>query len=122
MEGKWQSLDGSAFEYWKLDNTSLEGLSFITSDSAGKPELQERLSIFKRGSKFIFEANPLKQSKTEFEIVASDPSFFRAENEKHDFPKWIMYKVSKTRDSMVARIGDETKSYDFVFVKSPVKE
>ena len=118
MAGTWQSVDGSAFEYWSIVKSGMRGLSLTLKDSSLRPSVQEKMEIYRKEGDLVFFAEPLNQRKTEFVIAESNASFFRAENPDHDFPKWIIYEVNRGGDSMFARIGDANRSVNFVFIKS----
>lgn len=116
MVGRWNSSsDPAVWEIWESDSTELTGLSFqiVGMDST----ILERMKIKWVDTTFVFIADvPQNPDLVEFVLTKKEANRLQFENPNHDFPKEIMYqKVGN--NSLVAEVGDGSKTIKFLFVR-----
>ncbi len=120
--GSWQrSMSGDSVlnhnESWEKGLTSYNGLGATNID--GKITL-EHMTLVKSYDRWTYEAHPEQNEKaTSFVVTDVRDSFFRCENNQHDFPKYIEYL--RRNDSLFASIGDEKQRITFAFRKQVSK-
>ena len=121
--GVWErSMSGDSsmnhFESWSIDSTGLEGTG---TTIVGDEVTHEQMWIYANGDTFYYKAHPAQnEMPTAFTITEIKDSFFRCENNSHDFPKYIEYQCSG--DSLFAYIGDETQRIAFKFKKQDERD
>ena len=99
------------FEAWSVDSFGLKGTGTTIIDET---VTEEQIWIFSRNDSFFYKAHPQQnETATLFHITEIKDSFFRSENEGHDFPKYIEYY--RQGDSLYANIGDESQRIAFKF-------
>jgi len=118
LNGVWErSMRGDAsinhFETWSTDSNGFTGtgITIINDDIT-----EEKMWLFKRNDSVYYKAHPQQnETPTLFHITEIKDSFFRSENKRHDFPKFIEYQ--RQGDSLFAYIGDENQRITFKFKK-----
>lgn len=123
LVGVWErSMTGDSsmnhFESWSLDTNGLRGTgTTIIDDNV----TNEEMWIFGKTDTLFYKAHPAQNANpTDFVITEIKDSFFRCENEAHDFPKYIEYKC--LGDSLFASIGDEMQRIEFKFKKQDERD
>jgi Domain of unknown function (DUF6265) len=115
LAGEWQLQNKNGTEVWQvINNSQLSGEGFIIRD--GKKESTEKMKLIGKDSKFFFVADvPHNQKEVFFEIINWNKNGFIAENQQHDFPKKIIYKIRK--GLLHVTISSGKKQQVFIFEK-----
>jgi hypothetical protein len=84
----------------------------------GKLEFFEHMRIEERGTTLVFVALPFGENSTEFVLKTRNPHELLFENEAHDYPKRIRYRLEPD-GTLVARIeGDGGSGEEWHFSRA----
>lgn len=117
LVGVWErSMSGDAFinhfETWSLSKTGLHGTG---TTILGDEVTTEMMRIKFSNDSLLYIAHPEQNDNpTSFLISEIKDSFFRCENNGHDYPKYIEY--GRTGDTLNAFIGDNKSRVHFQFM------
>ena len=118
LAGTWQSEDGKTFEHWdKLNSYSIKGYSYELKK--GQTVVKEYIDLVSRNNGVFYIPTVIGQNDgraIEFKCTASD-SVFVFENEKHDFPKKIIYKKLSSTEIHVQVLGKNDKGFSYKMQK-----
>ncbi len=118
LQGIWKVENQEIYEHWdKLNENTLKGFSYKIID--GQMIIKEYLDISKRKSKIIYTATVLNQNDgkgIEFKLIQAD-SLFIFENQKHDFPKKIIYKKLSNTEVFVQISDGKQKEFTYKLQK-----
>jgi Domain of unknown function (DUF6265) len=106
--GDWQMerKSGIMTESWKkINDSSYEGESYITSKAGENKTLEEMQLIYRQKKYYFISAVPGQNKERPVSFIINPISYgqFLAENPQHDFPKRISYQYMKP-DSLHAWI------------------
>lgn len=113
--GTWKHVERNIYESWRwsLDSTRLLGLSYSIKE--GDTTILERLHISVDATGLYFMADVPENGKPiRFSLKPQSPNSFFAENQEHDYPTYIKYKL-EAPGKLKAEIGNAEKSQQFEF-------
>lgn len=115
LAGKWKNTERNSFEYWKFneDSSLLTGYSFSIKE--GDTTITEKLQFVCEGPTCYYVADvPDNGKPIRFAMMQHTPNGFRSENQQHDYPKYIEYKLEGP-GKLRAEVGDATRKQVFNF-------
>ncbi|MGV3764887.1 MAG: DUF6265 family protein [Chitinophagaceae bacterium] len=115
LAGKWKNTERNSFEYWKFseDSSQLTGYSFSVKE--GDTTITEKLQFVCEGPTCYYIADvPDNGKPIRFAMMQHTPNGFRSENQQHDYPKYIEYKLEGP-GKLRAEVGDATRKQVFTF-------
>jgi len=116
LVGTWKRENKEQFEVWEKNNpTELNGYSYRIKDN--QKTITETLVIKKIGDQFVFEATVPDQNEgrtVQFVLNTELDSVFLFENDKHDFPKKIQYKILNDNQLKVTVSGDDDSGFSYI--------
>jgi len=115
--GEWQLEGSNTFEIWE-DQDSLF-LGKVVKIENKDTILMEKLRIVKIAKDIYFEATVISQNKQRpilFKLKQQDKNEFVFVNQKHDFPKQIVYNL-RTKNVISASISGNDKYISFKYIK-----
>ena len=121
IEGTWKIDGRESYERWdKLNHSSYKGFSYDLVE--GKMEISEYLNIENQGKEIVYTASVLKQNSgkgVDFKLTSND-SAFTFENQKHDFPKKIIYKKIDNYTYQVQVSDGKKKGFSYKITKQDI--
>jgi hypothetical protein len=119
LVGTWKRENKELFEVWERSKPAeLLGYSFRMD---GNQEIvTETLVIKKKGDQFVYEATVPDQNEgrtVQFILSNETDSLFSFENDDHDFPKKIQYKIIDENQIEVIVLGGENKGFSYIQIR-----
>lgn len=119
LKGTWTRTNSkpgrSGFEMWTIKDNELigRGVNMKGVDTA----FVEKLKIVSKDGKLFYVADvPENKSEVWFEFTELTDKGFVCENQKHDFPKKISYKIDG--ENLKATISGNGKEIDYLFIRN----
>jgi hypothetical protein len=120
--GKWQQVNEKSIttESWiKLSSNTFDGSTKTRSKADNKITFEETLRIVEMSGEVFYIA---KVSHNElpiaFKLTSCSDSTAVFENTNHDFPKKIVYKLSKDKEILNITVGSEEREFTVVYKKT----
>lgn len=117
LEGKWQLENSDTFEIWENHDSMFVGK--VLKIEAHDTSLLENLRIIKIDEDIFYEATVISQNKglpILFKLLQKEKSEFIFVNNKHDFPKKIIYNLQND-NLLAATISGNNRSVSFNYNK-----
>jgi hypothetical protein len=125
LQGDWESerKNGTMVESWKVINDStMRGVSIMRMPD-GSTQPFEDIDLLRRHDSLVYQVRTTGDSAApvvSFRLTSFTDTGFIAENQAHDFPKRIIYRLIR-KDSLVATIDagpvHAEEKVDFVFTR-----
>jgi len=117
--GTWKTENKENYEQWeKNENNSFVGSSYKMEN--GQKVIWENLSIKLLGDEIFYEATVADQNEgktIQFSLNEETKSYFSFENEKHDFPKKIQYKIVSNDKVEVTVLGNKDEGFSYFQIR-----
>lgn len=117
--GTWKVENKASYESWEtVKNQEMKGYSYKILD--GEIVISENLSIKKLKNQTVYEATVLNQNDGKtipFILNTNDNDWFSFENETHDFPKKIQYKILSKDTLQVQVLGKDDQGFSYKLIK-----
>ncbi len=115
--GSWKQADKNIFEDWQIEGSSLKGSSYQIDSKAQRIYLEKIRLVKKEDSFFYVPEVAENNGEVYFKITSFSNTEFMAENQAHDFPKKIIYKLIDNTH-LEASIQDDKKIITYTFQKT----
>lgn len=118
LTGTWKLKDKNVYEHWKVadDGKTLEGISYGIKNT--DTTIMEQILLTYEGGSFHYKPDVAgNQERVDFKISKLTSDSFVAENQLHDFPKVIRYRLvrKEDKDFIEASIEGNGKVIPYLF-------
>jgi hypothetical protein len=117
--GTWKVENKESYESWEMaKNNNMNGFSYKIK--GGEKVVSENLNIKVVNNQIVYEAAVLNQNDGKtipFRLNMDNKVWFSFENETHDFPKKIQYKILSKDTLQVQVLGDNEEGFSYKLIK-----
>lgn len=117
--GVWKIENKETYETWEK-NTSIEFQGQSYKNVNGTKHVSETLTLKILNDKIVYGATVSNQNGGKtiyFELNNSNEDLISFENETHDFPKKIQYKVINKNKLLVNVLGENNQGFSYYLIK-----
>lgn len=124
LEGYWINPDSTVVEQWRTEGDKMVGIVTRVEDlntqfnANKKVEILERLELKVEDGSLVYVIRTKEHDyiPMDFVFIPTTQNTFSFHNEDNDFPKWIIYNLTKTGTILII-LKNEEESKEFHFNK-----